>query len=381
MRLCLLIYSYFPYGGQQRDFLRIVRECKKRGHVVHVFAFSWQGDVPEDITVHQVPQKGIGRLAHYRHYTEFVTNNLGRLNMDCVVGFNKMPHLDLYFAADSCFAEKAETQRAAYYRHTPRFRHFSAYENAVFGKDSETRSLLLSDLQKQAYLKHYPDSAPRLHLLPPGISADRKVSERDPALGAGFRREFGFADDHLVVLQVGSGFRIKGVDRSLTALASLPGKLRRRVRYVLVGQDRAIRYRWLARRLGLEKQVLILSGRDDIPRFFAGADLLLHPAYQESAGYTLLEAAIAGLPVLTTASCGYANYIIDAGAGNVCSEPFSQEELNRTLQAMLTSLHDAPWSANGLGYGQRPELYTMPQRAVDLIEQYVHRKQTTGIES
>lgn len=372
MRLCLLIYSYFPYGGQQRDFLRIVRECRRRGHVVHVFAFSWQGDLQEDITVHQVPKKGFGRLARYRYYTEHVQKNLPRLNMDCVLGFNKMPQLDLYFAADSCFAEKAETQRAAYYKHTPRFRHFSSYEEAVFGAGSSTQALLLSELQKRAYLKHYPDCADRLHLLPPGISADRKVSERDQATREEFRREFGFADDQLVILQVGSGFRIKGVDRSLQAVASLPPGLRRRVRYVLVGQDRATRFRWQARRLGLDKQVLILSGRGDIPRFFAGADLLLHPAYEESAGYTLLEAAIAGLPVLTTATCGYADYIIDADAGKVCSEPFSQQELNRTLQTMLTSLADAPWSGNGLRYGQRPDLYTMPERVVDLIEQYVH---------
>jgi len=381
MRLCLLIYSYFPYGGQQRDFLRIVRECKRRDHVVHVFAFSWQGDVPEDITVHQVPKKGFSRLAQYRYYSEFVAENLPRLNMDCVVGFNKMPHLDLYFAADSCFAEKAETQRGAYYEHTPRFRHFSEYEQAVFGDVSDTQSLLLSELQKRAYLKHYPDSAPRLHLLPPGISADRKVSERDSVQREDFRREFDFTDDHLVILQVGSGFKIKGVDRSLQALASLPYKLRRRVRYVLVGQDKPTRFRWQARRLGLEKQVTILAGRDDIPRFFAGADLLLHPAYQESAGYTLLEAAIAGLPVLTTASCGYADYILDAEAGEVCSDPFDQAELDRKLAAMLTALNNAPWSANGLRYGQRPELYTMPERAVDLIEQHVRSKQAAGTES
>jgi UDP-glucose:(heptosyl)LPS alpha-1,3-glucosyltransferase len=322
----------------------------------------------------------MGRLARYRYYTDFVAANLGPLNMDCVVGFNKMPHLDIYFAADSCFAEKAETQRAAYYKHTPRFRHFSDYENAVFGEDSATQCLLLSKLQQQAYLKHYPGCADRLHLLPPGISADRKVDDRNPVLREEFRREFEFEDDHLVILQVGSGFRIKGVDRSLLALASLPHKLRRRVRYVLVGQDRATRFRWQARRLGLDKQVRILSGRDDIPRFFAGADLLLHPAYQESAGYTLLEAAIAGLPVLTTASCGYADYIIDAGAGQVCSEPFSQAELDRTLKAMLTSLELAPWSDNGLKYGQRPELYTMPERAVDQIERCVQRRQSAGVE-
>lgn len=378
MKLGFLIYSYFPYGGQQRDFMRILRECQQRGHDLEVFAFRWDGEIPQGVQLHKVPIKGWSRLARYRHYTEFVASQLDKLQLDCLVGFNKMPLLDIYFAADSCFAEKAETQRGAYYRFTPRFRHFSRYEDAVFGADSDTVSLLLSEQQRRAYLKHYPDCAERLHLLPPGISADRRVQRRDPERRTAFRKEFGIADDELVVLQVGSGFRIKGVDRSLKALASLPEALSRRVRYILVGQDRARRFQWQARRLGLKDRVSILSGRDDIPRFFAGADLLLHPAYQESAGYVLLEAAIAGLPVLTTASCGYAPYIDKAGAGYVCAEPFSQDELNSNLQDMLNKLPEAPWSENGLAFGKQDELYMMPEQAADFVEQWVAQKRHGG---
>lgn len=369
MKLCFLIYSYFPYGGQQRDFMRLIQECLRRQHEVHVFAFSWQGDVPGGITLHPVPRKGLGRLSRYRHYTAHVAEILRTLQPDSVIGFNKTPLLDIYFAADSCFAEKAETQRAAYYRFTPRYRHFRSYEEAVFGPDSKTQSLVLSTLQKAAYVKHYPHCADRLHLLPPGISPDRRVERRDERLRAEFRKEFEIEPDQLVVLQVGSGFRIKGVDRSLRALASLSLKLRRRVRYILVGQDRATRFRWQAQRLGLGKQVRILSGRDDIPRFFAGADLLLHPAYQESAGYVLLEAVVAGLPVLTTASCGYADCVQQSGAGQVCPEPFSQAELNSRLEDMLKQLPNAPWSDNGLAFGNNNALYRMPENAVDLIEQ------------
>jgi hypothetical protein len=43
--------------------------------------------------------------------------------------------------------------------------------------------------------------------------------------------------------------------------------------------------------------------------FLLGADLLIHPAYNENTGTVLLEAVVAGLPVLTTAVCGYAHYI------------------------------------------------------------------------
>ena len=60
-----------------------------------------------------------------------------------------------------------------------------------------------------------------------------------------------------------------------------------------------------------------LGGRSDVPRFLLGADLLIHPAYHENTGTALLEALVAGLPVLVTDVCGYAHYIAEADAGRV----------------------------------------------------------------
>ena len=139
---------------------------------------------------------------------------------------------------------------------------------------------------------------------------------------------------------------------------------------MLIGQDRAEPYLRLAKKLGLSNQVEILPGRDDITRFMVGADLLLHPAYMESAGYVLLEATVSGLPVLTTASCGYAWHIEQARSGEVCSDPFTQDELNARLGVMLSNLDSAPWSENGLTYGKQPELYSLATAAVQYIESF-----------
>jgi UDP-glucose:(heptosyl)LPS alpha-1,3-glucosyltransferase len=379
MKLGFLIYSYFPFGGQQRDFLRIANECCSRQHQVTVYALRWQGPVPEGIELVLVPVKALSRLQLYRRYTEWVSAALASNPVDAVIGFNKMPLLDIYFGADACFAEKAHKQRAAYYRLTPRYRHFMAYEEAVFGAQSHSRSLLLSPRQRQGYLDYYPASEARLYELPPGISLDRRVQQRDLQIRHDLRKELNIAESELLILQIGSGFRIKGVDRSIRALAALPEVLAKRIRYLLIGQDKPARYRRLAQRLGIGDKVTILSGRDDVPRFLAAADLLLHPAYLESAGYTLLEATIAGLPVLTTASCGYAFHIEQADSGEVCAEPFQQAELNSRLRNMLENLNTAQWSANGLAYGKNPDLYRMPQVAADLIEQIA--TSNTGVEN
>lgn len=112
----------------------------------------------------------------------------------------------------------------------------------------------------------------------------------------------------------------------------------------------------------------ILSGRDDIPRFLQGADLLIHPAYNENTGTVLLEAVVAGLPVLTSAACGYAHYIEEAAAGHVVPLPFEQDHLNRTLADMLAdAAARRQWRASGLEWAERADIYSQSERAADII--------------
>ena len=376
MKLAFLIHKWFPHGGQQRDMLRLANECLARGHEVTVYTMAWLGRRPpglkKALKIEIVPVAGFDRLARYRGYTRALRRILEAAPPDLTVGFIRMPLLDVYFAADSCFAEKAHSQRRRYYRFTPRFRYFSACERSVFGPESQTRAMLLSERQRDEYLRHYPDCGPRLHLLPPGLSPEHRVTARDEAIRSRCREELGISSGEKLILQIGSGFRIKGVDRSLRAFASLPKSMRDNCRYLLVGNEaKARRPAWLglARILGIGDRFRILPPRGDVASLYQAADLLLHPAYSESAGHVLLEAAVAGLPVLTTATCGYAGHIQQAGAGLVCGEPFRQPELNRLLHEMLAQLDEAPWSKNGLRYGDNKALYNMPRAAVDFLEQ------------
>ncbi len=88
----------------------------------------------------------------------------------------------------------------------------------------------------------------------------------------------------------------------------------------------------------------------------------------------LLEAMTAGLPVLTTDTCGYGFHVTKAGAGCVLSSPFDQEICNRTLAEMLTSENAAAWQANGLAYAAKEDLYSCHERAADIIEETIRRK-------
>ena len=370
MKISFLIYSYFPYGGQQRDFLRIAQRCASKGYKAEVYTLSWQGDVPKDLNVTIVPVKALTNIGLYRKYTSWVFEHLMNEEQGVVIGFNKMPGLDMYFAADPCFLEKAESQRGLYYKFTSRYRHFAEYEKAVFGENQTTEILMLTAQQRKDFEEYYPGSARRMHNLPPGIESDRRLGDKRRIKRLAFREKFSITEDQIALLQIGSGFKVKGIDRSLKAVASLPPELRDRVIFILVGKDKPAKVWKLADDLAIKDRVLIVPGSDDVLSFLAGSDLMLHPAYKESAGHVLLEAMVSGLPVLTTTTCGYACYIEKSKSGLVCAEPFNQEELNQNLCLMIKNVDEVCWSENGLKYERENDLYSLHEKAANLIDKF-----------
>lgn len=368
MQLAFVLFKYFPFGGLQRNFMQIADACRQRGHDIRVYTLSWQGDAPPGFEIVIAPVSAMANHRLYEKFAAWVRDDLARRPADRVIGFNKMPGLDVYYSADPCYEHKARTQRSPLYRLSGRYRHFAAFERAVFGKDSKVEILMLSAIQQKLFEECHGTPPERFHLLPPGISLDRRAPANAAEIRRDFRREFGLTDTDRLLLQIGSGFKTKGLDRSLKALASLPTAIKQRTRLIAIGQDEPRSFERQIRLLGLSEQASILKGRDDIPRFLLGADLLIHPAYNENTGNVLLEAVVAGLPVLTTAACGYAHYIEEADAGHVVPLPFEQGVLDRLLFDMLSD--DAArrqWSRNGLAFADRADLYSRPERAADII--------------
>ncbi|HEY0960733.1 MAG TPA: glycosyltransferase family 4 protein [Pseudomonadales bacterium] len=372
MRLAFVLFTWFPHGGLQQDLVKVVQACRERGvSDITIFCMAWDGEQLTGVDTTIVAVAGWSATAKRAAFARYVEREVAG-KFDKVIGFNRMPCLDYYYAADLCFAAKARGRRGPWYRLLPRTRQYLAFEDAVFGAHARTTSLLLSPMQRVQYKAYYATPNARLVDLPPGIKREHRAGPDAAELRRSFRAEHGITDDELVVLQVGSSFRTKGVPRSLLALAALPADLKQRVRFFLVGRDDAAPWMKRAEAVGLGGHVQIVGAFGGIPRFMQGADVLLHPSLAESAGMVLLEAVVAGLPVLTTASCGYAFHVEQAQAGLVCPEPFNQDVLNLALVSMLRADRSA-WRANGIRYGQQNDLYDMPQRVASLLVDEVRR--------
>ena len=381
MRVAFAIFKVFPHGGIARDLHKIAAECLARGHQVRIYAMQWEGEPLPGAERVLLPQRGVRSHVRQRRFAAAVLDHARRQPMDLLVGMNKMPELNVYFAGDSCFENKVRTQRPWLYRLTPRYRHFADFESAVFAVSARTRILAIAPVEVELFKAIYGTPAHRFHALPPGLERDR-LALADAATAPcpeALRAELGVGDGELLLLFVGSGFIKKGLDRVLRGVAALSRPLCLRVRLLVVGHDKPKRFQRLARRLAIADRVRFLGGRDDVPTLLRVADAFVLPAYDEAAGIVILESVVAGVPTLATANCGYASYIEQAGAGLVTALPFKQEQFNADLTRLLESDERSAWSRRGRDLAKALDLHALASCAVDLLERFAAGGETPSV--
>ena len=379
MKLAFAMYRYFPHGGLTRDAIAIARACRQRGHEVTMYAAECRSSINDDnvgVNLRLLPTTAITNHGKSRQFVACLKTTLAQKfnTPDLLVGFNKMPGLDMYYAADGCFAEKSFS-RGWWCRYTPRYRHFLNFEKAVFAHDATTQILMIARNQISIHQNFYNTPLSRITLLPPGIARDRIKGHDAHVRRKSFRKQWQLADDDKLLLALGSGFRTKGLERSLYALAALPSSCRDNTRLFIVGDDNVAPFEKIARRLHIDSQVKFLGGRDDVPEFLLGADLLMHPAHRENTGSVLLEAIVAGLPVVTTDVCGYAHYVRDQNMGEALPSPFNQTAMNHALLRMMKVERNI-WYERALHFAQSADIYDMPMHACRRIEEIFERNKT-----
>ncbi len=374
MRLACVIFNYFPDSGLARDCLRIAQHAQQKEHSVTVYANSWRGPRPEGINVEIINSRGLSNHAQAKYFHRAVRPKLTRDRHDLVLGFNKMPDLDVYYAGDDCFIAKAAT-RPYWYQWTPRFRQYAGFERAVCAPEGHTQILCLSERQRSDFQCFHLTPDRRLHAVPPNLDPAFKPVT-GPAARRRARAALGIDDSQLLLLMVGSGFHTKGVDRAIRALASLPGELCQQCVLLIAGDGDSAPFRELARQLNVETQLRFLGVREDVADLLSAADVLLHPARREAGGAILLEALISGVRILTLSVCGHATYVEQAQAGSVLGEPFTQGDLNQALLSLLQSDRER-WRTQSSVKLEAMDFTSMAEHVVGKLEQFSQTRKTT----
>lgn len=364
MKVALGIYRLQPRGGLEDNCIRIAQELARRGHEPTLILAGQHPQLAlptETIALAPGPFSSHGRVAAFgRAFSEATKGRFER-----TVAFQLFPGADILFIAEA-LRDRADIPLLK--RLTPRFQAFARLERGCFGPTATTRIICQAMPQMRAFVERYPDSRDRIAVIPPAISETRRRPQLRAELRDRVRPSLGIDQRACIWLWLGLQPEIKGLDRVIEALPDHP-EARLLVGGLTVADKKIRRHMARAASLGIDKRIHCL-GYISGDRFFevlAAADVLAHPARSEVAGAVILESLINGLPVVTTAICGFAEHVEKSGGGKVVHGPFDPSTFSQYLREACGP--DNPsFSHKGIAYGANPELYSGIGVACDLIE-------------
>lgn len=359
-RIALAVFRLTPAGGLEQHALRLAGILAGRGCQVTMVTTRAPVAAPDGVEVELVASRGSTNHGRLAAFAEDAARAVGG-RFDRTVAFHAIPGFDAIFCADPSRAAPAGARRWL-----PRYRTYAELERRALAA-GDGLVLMLSSAQLSAFAAHHPAARNRLRLLPPTVDrlrADPTAATPHPKAAARAKLALGAGP---VWLWLGLQAKTKGLDRVMQALPAAQD-----ARLLVCGLPPASRggadAQNLARRLGVEDRVQWLGFVSDaaLAEAMAAADLLVHPSRADVTGTVILEALACGLPVVTTAVCGYGEHVVNADAGVVLAEPFQAADLDRAV-AQATPETLAAWSAKALAYAGRDALFSGLDRAADLI--------------
>ena len=362
-KLAVVIYKYFPFGGLEKDFFNIILKLQERDIDFKIFCGEWNGDIPKGLKIKKIESSGFTNHKKNQNFYHQFSNLMHDFKPKLIFGFNKIPNLDIYFAGDHCYLHSSKGKNFLY-KFTPRYKHFTFFENEVFGKGKTKRILLLNARQRNIFQKEYLTEEHRLEVVPPGLPASWYTEDNRMNL----KEELNLHISSKIILFVGSGPR-KGLDRAIKALASLTLSNDSIYNLLVAGMDDPKPYIKLAKKLNLENEIIFLGPRTDIRRLMANADLLIHPAREEPAGNVIIEAMETCLPILVAGEVGYSRFVQENKAGLVTQVPFNQEELNSKLKHLISDKERRVYVRNLEEFSKKDYFNSRYSFVADILEE------------
>jgi UDP-glucose:(heptosyl)LPS alpha-1,3-glucosyltransferase len=324
MKIALAIDVIKRLGGKQRDCLAVGQYLLARGHDVTLLTTSVPRGAAKALPYERIRVTALSNHGRVRAFAEALKRIKAERAFDVMIAFDPVPDCDFLYAAEQCLAANPPKLK----RWLPRYRTRLEFERAVFSSASKVTVLYLNRRQRDGYWQFYGPAPERSAILP--VHTDRFTSEYYAERGR-VRRELSIPETVRLAISIAQNpaARRKGLDRVLSAMRQIPDL------HLLVVGTLDWKIRLQAYIYGVSHRLRMLPYQDHVMDVMGAADVLLHPARDEAGGLVIVEALLAGIPVVCTEICGYASEIEQSKAGFVLREPFQPDEFTAAIQSAI----------------------------------------------
>lgn len=337
MRVTLIVERFTSgTGGVEHVVWTVAHGLREAGDSVRVIAR--RGEASPGIELERIPAPAFWQPLRVGLFAGGVARRVDSLRAGqeagVVHGFCRTLAQDVFHAGGGSHADFMRhtygTAGARWRRLSPRHALQLALERRIYA-DPGPIVQCPSEMVVREIAGRFGVAASRLRLVRNGVHADRFGRVSDVEIGR-LRSEFGPPSAGRIWLLAGSGWRRKGLDVALRALARCRD---RGAGLWVAGADPPARWRALADRLGVADRVRFLGPRSDMERVYAASDGLILPSRYDAFGLVCLEAAASGRPVVASARAGASEVL--AGCGAVVDDPEDVSGFAAALEALSSA--------------------------------------------
>ncbi len=303
MRVALVIERFEPgSGGAENVAWQVAHGLAEAGDEVHVVARRIR---PTPVaTFHPVRVPESWQALRVAAFSRAAQRVIAAQDFDVVHAFSRTRHQHVFHAGGGSHADYIAHSYGRLGRRLkpmePRHAVLLHMERRIFADEGQWVQCV-SQMVKREIESRYGVDPRRLVVIPNGVDASRFHPERYRDDGAKIRSELSVPREVPVWLLAGSGWRRKGLDTALRALAVSQDTS---TRLWVAGADKQKPWRRRAAELGVAKRVDFLGVRSDLERVLIAADALFLPTRYDAFGMVCLEAAAAARPVVTSGRAG-----------------------------------------------------------------------------
>jgi len=341
VRLAIVRQKYRPDGGAERFISRALEALDDDSLDLNIITRSWQGEPKPDWHLHICNPKKWGRISRERGFALAARECWQRENFDIVQSHERIAGCDIFRAGDGVHrvwleqrarivspAQKLLTAISPYHRYVMKA------EEEMFRSPALKKIICNSLMVKNDIMRCFQVPEEKFAVIYNAIDAQR-FQPATPEERQQSRAALNLPADAKVFIYVGSGFERKGLKASISALAATDAHL------LVVGQDKQqSRYSDHARTLGCENRVHFVGVQHNVIPYYHAADALMLPTLYDPFPNVILEAMACGLPVITSFTCGGAEFIVDGVQGYVC-DALDVKALTAAAQAVPLRSLDA----------------------------------------
>jgi UDP-glucose:(heptosyl)LPS alpha-1,3-glucosyltransferase len=309
-RLALVRQKYRPDGGAERFVSRALEALEDQDLDLSVITREWQGDVNPNWHIHLCDPMKWGRVSRERGFANAARKIWQQEKFDIVQSHERIPGCDIYRAGDGVH-RRWLLQRS---RLLPAWRgqrllsdRFHRYvmraEQEMYAAPELKSVICNAQMIKNEIMADFGLPDEKITVIYNAID-NQKFLPVTEALRHQLRQQFNIPQQAHCLIFVGSGFERKGLEAAIRAVAPTDSIL------LVVGQDKDEKpYRGLAQSLGCEQRVRFMGVQKQTLPFYQAADALLLPTLYDPFPNVILEAMSCGLPVVTSQTCGGAEFI------------------------------------------------------------------------